>query len=562
MKKYIHALVTVLFFSFLFWFIPSYFQHSEGFQNFKAQIRDVFFKVRHIASSTPDIAKNVVIVTIDEESCEKLESRWPWPRKIFSGLIDQLHESGAKVVGLNVSFTGLENGDESSTRELAAAMARHGNVVVGATFDKGGHLIKPSPILVPATKYGYLEKIVDNDLFIRRSYLLRPYEVKGAGSSEGSFESSFPLQLFLAADGPDDKKPRFDRDLGLLTAGTPTRAVNLGDDGSYTINYLVSENDFFKIPAWKIVERKFEPGSLRGKAVLVGLTSSLFADTHPTPFGNMSGIGIHANEFLALLTGRQLFFVPDSITLFVSWILSLAVLFLFLFRKSWLGFTAFALMLFLFLVGVQMAFARDIVAEPFIPIFALFLSMLVGAVSDSLKLLWENKGLQSKVIQDKMTGLYTYEYLRMRLEDEWKRCHKAKIPITLVMTDLDRFKKINDTLGHEVGNAMIKRTAAVIKESARGYDVVSRYGGDEFVILLWNASAKEAQVYRDRLRSMYHEMAKKLEPELHDSSISIGVASFDPAVDPDTPKDTQALIEQADKDLFIDKESRRKGSGR
>ena len=130
------------------------------------------------------------------------------------------------------------------------------------------------------------------------------------------------------------------------------------------------------------------------------------------------------------------------------------------------------------------------------------------------------------------------------------------------MTDLDRFKKINDTLGHEVGNEMIKRAADVIRDSARRYDIVSRYGGDEFVVLLWHTNLEEAKAYRERLRGLYHAMAAKLEPALQDSSISIGVASFDPAVNSSYPQDSQRLVEDADKDLFTDKESRRKGPSR
>jgi diguanylate cyclase (GGDEF)-like protein len=170
----------------------------------------------------------------------------------------------------------------------------------------------------------------------------------------------------------------------------------------------------------------------------------------------------------------------------------------------------------------------------------------------------ENRGLEHRVLHDKMTGLYTYDYLRLRLDDEWKRCHKLSLPVSIVMTDLDRFKKINDSLGHEVGNQMILRAAAVIRESARGYDVVSRYGGDEFVILLWHANALEADAYRIRLRKMYEAMAQKLdEPGLKGSSISIGVASFDPRVDGLKPRNPQELMELADKNLFEDKESRR-----
>ena len=106
---------------------------------------------------------------------------------------------------------------------------------------------------------------------------------------------------------------------------------------------------------------------------------------------------------------------------------------------------------------------------------------------------------------------------------------------------------------------MILRAAAVIRESARGYDVVARYGGDEFVILLWHANHEEAKAYRERLRKQYEAMASTLtEPLLKASSISIGVASHDPKTSETIFKNAQALIEAADQDLFRDKESRRK----
>ena len=105
---------------------------------------------------------------------------------------------------------------------------------------------------------------------------------------------------------------------------------------------------------------------------------------------------------------------------------------------------------------------------------------------------------------------------------------------------------------------MILKAAEGIRDSVRGYDVVARYGGDEFVILLWRTGRKDAEDYRTRLRDLYHRMAAKLEPALQGSSISIGLATYDPASGPPFPESPQKLIEEADKDLFADKEKRKK----
>ncbi len=561
MKKHTYTFSVLAIFSILFWCLPAYFNQSEALQNATAQTRDLFFRIRHFSSPVPEAVNEIVIITIDEESCERLQARWPWPRRTFADLVRALHKGGAKVIGLNVAFTGLEGGEEASSEEFAQAVREHGNVIVGATFDKESRLVKPNPIIAEAvSRVGYLEKVIDPDFSIRRSYLLRPYLTQTVNEA---FESSFPLQITAAsAAGKRGSEPRFNRDRGIVSIGDPSREIFLAADGSYTINYLAAERDFTKIPAWKVIQGKFPAGAVKGKVALVGLTSSLFSDMHQTPFGIMSGIGVHANEFLAIVSGRFLRFAPDGLTFFISWFVSCLVLALFLWRRFWLGIVGFVIALFGLFLAAQMTFARDTVLEPLILILGPFLSLVTGIVSNSLKLLLENKGLETKVIQDKMTGLYTYDFLRVRLHDEWKRCQKAKVPLSVVMTDLDRFKKINDTLGHEVGNEMIRRTAKVIKESVRGYDIVSRYGGDEFVILLWHAGHEEARAYRIRLRDMYHAMAKKLEPALQDSSISIGIATYDPSLDAHHPPDPQTLVEEADKDLFTDKESRRKGPSR
>ena len=571
MKKLYYPLSVLAAFSVIFWSLPSYYTQSEALQKLSLHTRDIFFKIRHISSPAPDEIQNIAIVTIDEESCEKLGARWPWSRKLFAEMIDELHKAGAKVIGLNVSFNGLEEEDNASSLELSRAMRRHGNVVIGATFGSENRLLKPSPLIADAvSRYGYLEKIVDADFFIRRSYLLIPYSMKQVSSdfsvsseSKDYFESSFPLQLLAAYSGPaGSNDPRFDKDLGLVTVGTPHRAVYVSSDGSYTVNYLATESDFAEVPAWKVIQKRFSDNEIRGKVVLVGLTSSLFSDVHPTPYGMMPGIVIHANEFLSVAADRLLRFVPDTIAFIISWIAALCVLALFLIRRFWMGILAAAVAFFGLFLSAQAAFTKDFVIEPFILILGPFLAAGVGILVSSLRLLFENKGLETKVIHDKMTGLYKYEYLRECLEEEWKRCVRSKLPVSIAMTDLDRFKKINDTLGHEVGNQMIIRSAEVIKESARRYDIVSRYGGDEFVVLLWHTNLEEAKAYRERLRNLYHAMVKKLEPLLQDSSISIGVASFDPNANANYPPDPQRLIEDADKDLFTDKESRRKGPSR
>ncbi len=555
MKKYLYPAVAFLLFCIFFAALSGYYGTSEFLQKSSLQTRDVFFRIRRWSQTPSEKIKSIVMVTIDEESCQKLDSRWPWSRTIFAQMLDRLTEAGAAVVGLNVSFTGLETGDIESSRLLAAAMRAQGNVVIGDTFTKDNQVIRPTPLIAEAvSRYGYLEKIIDSDLVIRRSYLLRPYE------SSSQFESSFPLEVAAAAWGPaKENDAKFDRASGLATVGNPAIGIPVSPEGSYFINYTAIESDFKQIPAWQVVKGKLSPQDVSKKIVLVGLTSSLFSDRHPTPLGAMSGIALHANELLSILTGRNLIFVSSNFTFTFSWLLGLLVLVFFILNRVWIGIAAFLLAFFGIFLGTQSLLARDYVLEPFILFMGPFLSLVLGVILNSVKLFLENKGLETKIVHDKLTGLYNYDFLRGRLDGEWKASKKNKSALSIVMTDLDRFKKINDTLGHETGNEMIRRAGAVLKQTARGYDVVARYGGDEFFVLLWHSGHEEAKAYRERLREAYHQMARNLqEPGLQDSSISIGIATFDPKINSKHPENPQKLLEEADKDLFVDKESRRK----
>ena len=541
MKKPQQLFLACLFFSTLFFALPFYSHQAIVLTRISSGLDDLLFRFRH-GSEIPE-ASNIAIVSVDDESCEKLDARWPWPRTLFAELVRALTRQGARVIAFNFSFNGLENGEES-TVALANAIHEHGRVVVGATLDNQ-RLLKPNAILLSAgASYGYLEKIVDEDYVIRRSYLARAFSGMGA-----RWESSFPLRVKAVADEDVSTAPTVDDTLRHWAAR----------DGQYPINFLLSEQDFKKIPAWKVLQNKVTDGSLRGKTVFVGITSSLLAEKHATPLGLLPGVLVHADEYLALASDRRLKSPPEAVIDWAAWLISLGLLLVFLSRRVWWAVLAAFAVLFLSFIAAQIALSKDWLIHPFILLAGPVLALVTGVGAELLFLFLEKRGLEKKVLHDKMTGLYTYDYLRLRLEDEWKRCVKLQLPVSVAMTDLDRFKKINDTLGHETGNRMILRAADVIRQSVRGYDVVSRYGGDEFVILLWHADLNEARAYRERLRKQYEEMAAKLEDALlKTSSISIGVASFDPKADAGNPATPQELVEKADQDLFKDKESRRK----
>lgn len=145
-------------------------------------------------------------------------------------------------------------------------------------------------------------------------------------------------------------------------------------------------------------------------------------------------------------------------------------------------------------------------------------------------------------ILDGLTGLYNRRYFKELMILEFSRVKRNPSPLSLLMVDVDNFKIYNDTKGHPAGDELLKKAAQVFKNCVRDVDLVCRYGGEEFMIMLSQTSKKAAQIVAERLRvqiSLYLP-----------ATVSIGVSTF-----PDDAQESQMLIEKADVALYQAKQT-------
>jgi diguanylate cyclase (GGDEF)-like protein len=108
--------------------------------------------------------------------------------------------------------------------------------------------------------------------------------------------------------------------------------------------------------------------------------------------------------------------------------------------------------------------------------------------------------LSELVATDALTGLYNFRHFKDVLQAEMDRSKRSGIPTSLVMVDIDYFKAINDTHGHEVGNVVLQHIAAILKDEVRTTDIVCRYGGEEFAMIFAETHLKLAVKVADRIR--------------------------------------------------------------
>jgi diguanylate cyclase (GGDEF)-like protein len=127
---------------------------------------------------------------------------------------------------------------------------------------------------------------------------------------------------------------------------------------------------------------------------------------------------------------------------------------------------------------------------------------------------------------DALTGFYNYRHLMEALATEMERTRRTGIPTALIMTDLDHFKRINDTYGHEAGNAALKQATRIWQSAIRQVDVACRYGGEEFIFILPGTRITMAARVAERLRAILDETPLQLSNAQLALTASFGVAAY------------------------------------
>ncbi len=160
--------------------------------------------------------------------------------------------------------------------------------------------------------------------------------------------------------------------------------------------------------------------------------------------------------------------------------------------------------------------------------------------------------LKREAIHDPLTGLYNRRYMEEALQREMHRAKRHQAQIGILMLDIDRFKLFNDLYGHKVGDAVLRELGAFLRMNVRREDIVCRYGGEEFLVILPNTPLENARQRAEALRSSVRQLTISCQGQSFHITLSIGVAAF-----PEHGLEIADVVHRSDLALYQAKESGR-----
>ncbi len=474
------------------------------------KVVDAFFYLSSKFNPLPKAGQDIVLIAVDDPSLREVDIRWPWPRSVIADIIKKISVNGPAAICVDFVFAGKSvNLEEDSV--LIDSLKGAGNVYAAAFFGSDGKYIVPEEELALGLKdFGFVNKPRDIDNTIRR---MRPYFLSEAGNI-------IDYSLSLKVAGSIMNSP----------PGNIGISVPLSKDGTTYIKFFGSLDKFNSIPAWKVLKDTADLSMLKNKLVFFGVTSESFHDTYHTPLGIMPGMVIDLNEVLTYINKSFFRYASAEVNSIILFIFVLIAVFgsLRLPILSGIALTACEILILLSL-GLFL-FLKEIIIDPIGPILLMVASTILLHGTRYVVLIVENIVLRKEAVTDGLTGLYLYRYFELQLKRELKSAFHIHKNLALVIYDIDHFKKINDTYGHEFGNVALKSIAKSLKDHSRKNNIIARYGGEEFCIIVPGMKRDHAIKYAERLRNMVSFLEFKTDKgEIAKLTMSAGIITIEDA---------------------------------
>lgn len=566
--------------------ITNFFNDSEN-KSFDYR-QSLLVKHRHLKPS-----KDIVIIAIDDGSYEYILDKygeWPITRNVYSKIIERVERDNPKAIVFDLMFIKSFKTDPVADNNLAKTMSKYKNIYTAINFDNQTADVR-TPIVLPDRmsinlKNNSKNVDIENDLGFSNCRTILPQILNSNTkigmininrSSDGIirqvpvlayYNGHFYPHLTLLAgvdlmNSNQNIEYSIDKNDNLIAG---INKIPLTSTGEAVLNwYGPSLRTYKNIPFHKLIksiegDNSIEKFNFKNKIVYVGTTASSLFDTKSVPIDKIyPGVEIHATYMNNLLDNSFIKKASVSTNIIILIMLIFTVSFI-VFKSTSAIFATTSTVLLAsayYLVSYYVMNMFNLWIEVVVP---LFVTLITFAVSYLAKYLLKSRDFEYQyklATTDGLTELYNHRYFQDTMKKQIDISKRYEHEFSLIIIDIDFFKKFNDTYGHQIGDSVLKTVAQVLKRNTRATDYVCRYGGEEMSIILPQTSKTEAMINAQRICEAVAKTPLKINNTTEvNITISLGVSAF-----PQDGENSQKLIECADKALYYAKEHGRNQVG-
>ena len=586
-KKISYAFGLIFFIIFAFLILK-----NANLNNFIDTIENRTFDLRQsilINEGTKKANQDIVIVAIDDATYEYIldnYGEWPLPRDTYAKIVNYLEKQNPRIIAFDLMFVKSLKSKNQADKELTEVFKKYNNVFTSMNFDNQSEDLRIPPNLPQKLTIDIKNNSkIDFSQLTYKNCRTIIEEIINATSNIGIINVSrsddgILRKMPLVVKYKNDYYPQLALKVGLNYLGEKQtsfeidkhsefklgdRKIYLDNDGSAILNWYGPAGTYTYIPMYQLIkavngEKTELDYNFSNKIIYFGTTAASLFDIKTVPTGKIyPGVEVQATYVNNIIDNNFIKKVNRGYTIALSILLALFIASVVTRVSS--AFTASMMSLSAYFIYILIAYYAMKYENLWLEVvYPLIFSIAAFTFAYIVKYLIKSRDFEQQyklATTDGLTELYNHRYfqeqIRMQIEQSKRYTHN----FSLIIIDIDFFKKFNDTFGHQSGDAVLRQVAQTLKKNVRATDIVCRYGGEEMSIILPNTGKDEAfstaQKICERVASKKFKLAGDKETNV---TISLGVSTF-----PYDGDNAPAIIEAADKRLYNAKNNGRNQVG-
>lgn len=576
-KKILYTFCLVIFAVFSFFILK-----NANLKYFIDTVENRTFDLRQTILINQGVKKpsqDIVIVAIDDASYEYIldnYGEWPLSRDVYAKIVNYLEKQNPRSIVFDLMFVKSLKSSNDADTALINTFKKYKNLYTSMNFDNQSEELRTPPELPSKLTFNItnnsktdfseltytncrkiLQGIIDatsnlgiinvsrsDDGILRKMPVIIKYK--------NDFYPQLALKVGLDYLGETQNSFEIDKHSDFVI--NSERKIFIDKDGSAILNWYGPAETYTYIPMYKLIkavngEKTELDFDFSNKIVYFGATASSLFDIKTVPTGKIfPGVEVQATYLNNIIDNNFIKKVDRGYTIALS--LLLALLIASVVSRVNSAFTASMMSLSTYFIYILISYYALRFENLWLElIYPLIFSIAAFTLAYIGKYLVKSRDFEQQyklATTDGLTELYNHRYFQEQIRMQVEQAKRYSTNFSLIIIDIDFFKKFNDTFGHQSGDAVLRQVAQTLKKNVRSTDIVFRYGGEEMSIILPNTIKDEAFTTAQKICNRVAEKKFKLIGDKETGvTISLGVATF--PFDGDT---AQKIIEAADKKLY------------